>query len=67
MLALEQVSVINDLKGGNAETREEQSRNNSAVLGQGPDFLKDIRNNSSLSPIGSCSVSPLHEYACILS
>ena len=45
MLALEQVSVINDLKGGNAETREEQSRNNSAALGQGPGSSRDIYNN----------------------
>ena len=36
MLVLEQVSVINDLKGGDAETREEKSRNNSAALEQGP-------------------------------
>ena len=42
MLALEQVSVINDLMGGNAETREEQSKNNSAVLGQGPGSSRDI-------------------------
>ena len=34
--SLEQVSVIEDLKGGNAQTREGQSRNNSAALGLGP-------------------------------
>ena len=36
MLALEQVSVINDLKGGDAETRAKQPRNNGAALGQAP-------------------------------
>ena len=36
VLALEQVLVINDLKGGNAEARKDQSRNNNAALGQGP-------------------------------
>ena len=49
MLALEQVSVIHDLKGGNAETKEEQSRNNSAALEQGPGSSRDIHNNISLS------------------
>ena len=52
MLALEQISVINDLKGGNAETREEQSRNNSAALGQGPRSSRDIH-NISLSSAGT--------------
>ena len=34
ILALEHVSVINDLKGRNAETREKQSRNNNAAWGR---------------------------------
>ena len=42
IIALEQVKVINDFKGGNAETREEQTRNNSANLGQGPGSTRDI-------------------------
>ena len=49
VLAVEQVSVISDLKGGNAETREEHSRNNSAALGQGPGSLRDIHNSIPLS------------------
>ena len=49
MLALEQVSVINDLKGGNAETREEKSRNNSVALGERPGPSRDTHNNIPLS------------------
>ena len=53
MFVLEQASVITDLKGGNAETREEQSGNNSAVLRQCPGSSRDIHNNMSLSSAGT--------------
>ena len=43
MFALQQVSVINP-KAGNVETREEQSRNNSAVLGHPPGYSRDTHN-----------------------
>ena len=49
MLGIELVSIINNLKGENAETKKEKSRNKSATLGQGPDLSMDIHNNVSLS------------------
>ena len=54
MRALEPVSVVNDRKGGKAETREEQSKKNSAVLGQGPGSSRNIHNNT---PLSSCPYS----------
>ena len=42
MLALEQVWVINDLKGGDAETRAEQPRNNGAALEQEQYLLSSL-------------------------
>ena len=38
-------------KGGNAETREEQPRNNSAALGQGPGSPQGIHMTISLSSL----------------
>ena len=56
MLGIELVSIINNLKGENAETKKEKSRNKSATLGQGPDLSMDIHNNISLS--SSCTKAP---------
>ena len=60
MLALEQVSVINDLKGRNAKTREEQSRNSSVALGQGPGSSRDIH-NISLSSAGTKALTQVED------
>ena len=49
MLGIELASIINNLKGENAETKREKSRNKNATLGQGPDSSRDIHNTISLS------------------
>ena len=57
VLALEQVSVINDLKGGDAEARKGQSRNNNAALGHGPvSHSRDMHNNMSFNSADRKSV-----------
>ena len=51
MLALQQFSVINNLKRGDVQTREKQSRNNRAVLGQ--EYApRNMHNNTSLNCAG---------------
>ena len=49
MLAFEQVSVINDLKGGKWETIEGPCRNNGAALGEGTGSSKATHDNIPVS------------------
>lgn len=55
MLAFEQVSVINDLKGGKRETTEGRSRNNGAALGEGTGSSKAAYGNI---PVSSAETQP---------
>ena len=61
MLALKQVSVINDLKGGNAETRRSSRENHGAALGQRPGSSRDIHNNIPLSSAGTRAHSQVED------
>ena len=53
MLASEQVSVINDLKGGKRETTEGPWRNNGAALGEGTNGAADLP-HVNLLKLGLC-------------
>ena len=55
MLAFDQVSVINDLKGGKGETMEGYSRSYSAALGRGSGSSTDTHNSI---PVSSAETWP---------